>query len=110
MDHIELNKGYTIAVDIKAINNKKVLYTGSKTHIFRDTDPYITYTNVVIGDINGDGAINSADLLKIRQHLLNTNTLTGIYFLASDVNYDNTINSADLLRVRQHLLKIKEID
>ncbi len=110
LDHIELNKGYTIAVDIKAINNKKVLYTGSKTHIFRDNDPYITYTNVVIGDINGDGAINSADLLKIRQHLLKTNTLTGIYFLASDVNYDNTINSADLLRVRQHLLKIKEID
>ena len=54
--------------------------------------------------------INSADLLKIRQHLLGTNILSGAYFLSSDINYDYTINSADLLRVRQHLLGTKPIE
>ena len=108
--NISLNYGYGIDVDTKTINNKKVLYTGGKTRITKELNLYREYTNVVIGDINGDGAINSADLLKIRQHLLGTNILTGAYFLSSDINYDNTINSADLLRVRQHLLGTKPIE
>ena len=108
--NIKLNSDYGISVDTKTINNKKVLYTGGKTKITRGLDLYREYTNVVIADINGDGVINSADLLKIRQHLLRTNILTGFYFLSSDVNYDGVINSADLLRVRQHLLGIKPIN
>ena len=108
--NISLGNGYTITVDSKQINNKQLLYTGSKLKIFKDGSLYKEYTICVIGDINGDAAINSADLLKIRQHLLGTNILNGIYFLASDVNYDSSINSADLLRVRQHLLGTNLID
>lgn len=107
--NITLGSGYTVNIDYKEINNKKILYTGGKTRIMHNTDLYKELTNVVIGDINGDGKINSADLLKIRQHLLGTNVLNGAYFLSSDINYDNTINSADLLRVRQHLLGLKLI-
>jgi len=107
---IILGYGYGIDVDTKTINNKQLLYTGGKTRITKGLNVYKEYTNIVIGDINGDGAINSADLLKIRQHLLRTNILSGAYFLSSDINYDNTINSADLLRVRQHLLGTKPIE
>ena len=107
--NITLGSGYTVNIDYKEIDNKKILYTGGKTRIMHNTDLYKEFTNVVIGDINGDGKINSADLLKIRQHLLGTNVLNGAYFLSSDINYDNTINSADLLRVRQHLLGLKLI-
>ena len=110
VSNIILGYGYGIDVDTKTINNKQLLYTGGKTRITHGLDLYREYTNIVIGDINGDGAINSADLLKIRQHLLGTNILTGAYFLSSDINYDSTINSADLLRVRQHLLGTKPIE
>ena len=108
--NITLGSGYGINVETKTINNKQVLYTGGKTKITHGLNLYREYTNVVIGDINGDGAINSADLLKIRLHLLGTNILTRAYFLSSDINYDSTINSADLLRVRQHLLGTKPIE
>ena len=110
ISNIILGYGYGIDVDTKTINNKQLLYTGGKTRITHGHDLYREYTNIVIGDINGDGTINSADLLKIRQHLLGTNILTGAYFLSSDINYDSTINSADLLRVRQHLLGTKTIE
>ena len=107
---VTLGNGYGIDVDTITIDNKQVLYTGGKTRITHGMDIYKEYTNIVIGDINGDGSINSADLLKIRQHLLGSNILTGVYFLSSDINYDNEINSADLLRVRQHLLGSKPIE
>ncbi|MBR2603685.1 MAG: InlB B-repeat-containing protein [Bacilli bacterium] len=99
----------TVVVDTVLVNNKDVVYTGGKTKIYKNSVLYKEYTNIVIGDIKPDGQINSADLLRIRQHLLQIKTLTGYEFVAADVNYDNTINSADLLRVRQHLLGIKNI-
>ena len=108
--NFSLGYGYGIDVDYKAIDNKQVLYTGGKTRIINGSYLYAEYTNIVIGDINGDGVINSADLLKIRQHLLKINILSGAYFLSSDINYDSLINSADLLRVRQHLLGSKYIE
>lgn len=108
--NIEIEYGYDIRIDTLPRNNKNLLYTSGKTQIWKDGSLVETFTNVVIGDINGDALINSADLLKIRQHLLGINILDGPYFLASDINYDLNINSADLLRVRQHLLGTKPIE
>ena len=107
--NIELDTNHSVIVNSKNVNNKELLYTGSKTKIYKNGTKVTEYTNVVIGDLNGDGEINSADLLKMRQHLLRINTLNGIYFLSADINYDNEINSADLLRIRQHLLDVKTI-
>ena len=63
-----------------------------------------SYTYVMYGDLNGDGEINSADLLKMRQYLLGNNNLSGAFLISAYLNGDNEINSADLLRIRQHLL------
>ena len=62
------------------------------------------YKAVVLGDTNGDGAINSADLLSIRKHLLTKVPLTNEYKKSADVNNDQKVDSADLLAVRKQLL------
>ena len=72
--------------------------------------PVVYVPSVKKGDPNNDGKINSADLLKVRQHLLGTIKLTGDYEKAADVNDDGKVNSADLLRVRQHLLGTNPIN
>lgn len=78
------------------------------------TGTTITYNGetliaVVYGDLTGDGKINSADLLKMRQHLQGTSILTDAYFKAGALVNGSSINSADLLKIRQHLLGTKTI-
>lgn len=69
-----------------------------------------TYTVVVLGDVNGDGEVDSADLLSLKRHLLGTKTITDVAKkLSADPNKDGTIDSADLLSVKKHLLGSKKI-
>ena len=79
--------------------------TGDKLYVILN-GRYIAnkYDVVVLGDINKDGNVNSGDLLKIRQHMLRTNSLSGIDFTAANLNFDGYVNSGDLLKIRQHML------
>ena len=101
--------GFSLNDQLSNIKNKIQLdYTTSNNSII-STGTQFKYnseilTAVVYGDLNGDGKINSADLLKMRQHLLGTSTLNGAYKEAAMIANGSTINSADLLRIRQHLL------
>lgn len=63
--------------------------------------------NIEKGDANGDGNIDSADLLKVQKHLLGVNKLTGIYYEAADTNSDGSIDSADLLKIQKYLLTVQ---
>lgn len=102
-------KGFTVGINISALQSvdSNVSYSNSdiiKTGTVLKFADGVSYTAVVYGDLNGDGLINSADLLKLRQHLLGTSLLNGVNKEAALLNDDNTINSADLLKLRQYLL------
>lgn len=60
------------------------------------------YTLVVKGDANGDGKVDSADLLKIVKHL---NNVKMTIESAGDTNGDGKIDSADLAKLVRYLNK-----
>ena len=95
-------------ITVKRDNGEEVLGdsllgTGMKIECINGNQNEV-YEYVLMGDVNGDGIINSADLLKVRQHLLETNMLSGSYLKAASMAGGTSINSADLLKLRQYLI------
>lgn len=101
-------KNYTIT-DSKGnkLEDDALVGTGYK---ITNTDTKETYTIIKLGDTNGDGKINSADLLVIQKHLLEVKKITdNSKILSSDANGDGKVNSADLLKIQKQLLNVSKI-
>lgn len=105
---------YKDLIDSIDTSNTEIIATSSSDEIIEDETSALgtgskvktndnEYIIVVIGDVSGDGKVNSQDLLKIVKHLKNITTLTEAQLKAADCNYDNQINSQDLLKVVKHL-------
>lgn len=53
------------------------------------------YTIVILGDVNGDGAIDAFDAITIDLYIANLHELTGAYLEAADINQDGLIDDSD---------------
>lgn len=89
--------------DGEVVLGDSLIGTGMKIECINGNQNEV-YEYVLMGDTNGDGLINSADLLKVRQHLLETNILTVSYLKAALMADGTSVNSADLLKLRQYLI------
>ena len=71
----------------------------------------VEYKAVKLADMNGDGTIDSADLLKITKHLMKVKMIDNEpYIKAADINGDGTIDSSDLLKITKYLMNVSAIN
>ena len=70
----------------------------------------IQYGEAMHGDVNGDGKVSSADYVKIRKHIMGTETVSmRVYYDAADVNNDEKISSADYIKIRKYIMNGGEL-
>ena len=64
-------------------------------------------TVIFYGDVNGDGKINSVDLLVLQRHILEIEKLGDIYPKAGNINKNGKApSSVDLLLIQRHILQL----
>ena len=97
---IYIPDGTTVATAMDVTNILKVLQDGNVV------ETYTFAANIKYGDVNGDGVINTADLVLLARYVVNPTTypLTKAYGkTAADINQDDTVNSSDKVLLQQYL-------
>lgn len=80
----------------------KACYSGDKVM----TDPYtckVRTGDVMKGDVNGDGKVNTMDVSRLYAHVRGTNPLSDEQLANADVNGDGKINTMDVSRLYAHV-------
>ena len=104
--------------DLKGLLGEEIVVKNANGDVVSDESNLATgyvvndkYTISVLGDVNGDGKMNSADLLAIQKDLLKVKEIDSkAKNIAADVNQDKVINSADLLKIQKQLLGVSKIE
>ena len=87
-----------------------------------DTDPEIKHSadddepaddkpadDYILGDVNGDGKVNSADIAKAAAHIKGIKTLDDEAKKRADVNIDSKINAVDITKIAAHIKGLKKL-
>lgn len=61
------------------------------------------------GDVDGDGTISLMDMVIVKRHILNIETLTGGQFTAADIDGNGTVDLMDCLMIKRHILGYEKI-
>lgn len=100
--NITLGPNYRVEIDL---GDKNYIYSGSVAKIYNGNTLVKQYTNIVRGDINGDGMISSLDYVKVKSHIMNTKQITGDALKkAADANQDGKISSLDYVRIKNVIM------
>ena len=104
-------------IEIYDSNGKKIegtekAGTGSTIKIIDENEMIkMEYQIILYGDVNGDGKINSIDLLVLQRHILEIQKLQGVFWKAGNINKNGkNPSSLDLLIIQRHILEIKRIE
>lgn len=82
-----------------------IIATGKKLSVSVDNRFNVWSRDLVVkGDINGDGIISIIDLVKIKKHLAEVQTLSGAYLHAALIANDEVVAVDDMVALRQILL------
>lgn len=111
LKNISASKGTVKVLKSSGKNNTGVISTGNKVVVCDESGNIMSTYNVVIyGDMNGDGAVNALDMIKLNRHILGISKLSGVYLEAADVNRKNDgINALDMIILNRHTIGLSTI-
>lgn len=83
------------------LSSDTMIRTGDMV-IINDEDIY--YISL-LGDVNGDGEIDTADVLRLHRYILKKTSISDKWYLASSyINDDTEIDTADVLKLHRYVL------
>ena len=110
----KIQTNYTIEIYNQSgqkIEGNSLVGTGSTIKIL-DNDSLISQYNVIMyGDVNGDGKINSVDLLVLQRHILEIKKFEGVFLKAGNIRKNGkNPSSVDCLLIQRHILGLQVIE
>ncbi len=64
----------------------------------------LSYTVVLLGDVNGDGKLGGLDYALVKRGCLGTYSLEGMFLISADINGSGKLEATDYALVKRHVL------
>lgn len=77
------------------------LGTGTLLQLYHDWELMDEITVIVMGDLNGNGVVNTADIKLLFQHLADEIQLTGCFYSAANMDGDEVVDTRDLVLLKR---------
>lgn len=110
---VNLSQGTnTININVTAQNGSMRTYTltvvrGSANE--GNTTINGTTTSGQKGDLNGDGKISAADIVKLQRIIVGLDTQTSTTLALGDLNGDGKISAMDIVKIQRHIVGLETI-
>ena len=93
------------------IEGNSLVGTGAKIKFFDNDTLIAEYIVIMYGDVNGDGKINSVDLLVLQRHILEIKKFEGAFLKAGNIRKNGkNPSSLDCLLIQRHILGLQVIE
>ncbi len=110
----KIKTNYTVEIyntSGEKIDGSSLIGTGSSVKILDNNALVMEYNVIMYGDVNGDGKINSIDLLLLQRHILEIKKLDGVFVKAGNVRKNGkNPNSVDCLLIQRHILGLQNLE
>ncbi|MGN1311519.1 MAG: dockerin type I repeat-containing protein, partial [Bacilli bacterium] len=105
-----INKFKNIGLEVTITSSKEngLIASGDKINIKTNSEEKELIV-IIYGDVNGDGKISSADYINIKNHIMETKTLSDNEKIYADANKDGKISSADYIAIKNHIMEVSKI-
>lgn len=106
---LQADGAYPAALHTFELRNLKLTDTEGETHSIGSCTVSVSVRDAVRGDVNGDGAITTSDMMAMVHHMLDLPVDT-FRAEAADVNGDGDIDGADIVRLVSAILGTRDLD
>jgi hypothetical protein len=88
----------------KVLSGSALVGTGAKINLYENNKLIDSVTVVILGDVDGNGIVDTTDVVRVKAAFLGTFTLSDAETLAADVDKSGVIDTTDYMRVKSHFL------
>jgi hypothetical protein len=93
-----------VGEDGNSITASQNVGTGDKIQLYKNGEIVDALTVIILGDIDGNGVIDSTDYIRVKANFLGTFSLDSNQKIAADVDLSDKIDSTDYMRIKGHFV------
>ena len=95
--------GYTAHLYRNGVEQKNSNVGTAMRAVFENADTSYSFELAVIGDITGEGNMNSRDLTELMEYLVGSLSFDGVYADAADLSGDGIVDVIDLALLKRKI-------
>jgi hypothetical protein len=98
-----------VGTDGIVLSGTDAVYTGARIELYSDGTRMDSVTVAVMGDLDGNGTVDTTDYLRIKSAFLERYAMGTAEAIAADVDGDGSITTTDYLRIKEYFFGTYEL-